>query len=136
MTRYVLGRLLQAIPLLFVITLIAFAILHLAPGDPAALLYGTDISAEQLAQIRASWGLDEPISVQYVKWLGNLMRGDLGRSFVDGRPALLVIAERIPATLQLTLCGLTRVSATSAPSFPLSFIHCPTFGWHSCSSWC
>ena len=106
MIRYVLGRLLQAIPLLFVITLIAFAILHLAPGDPAALLYGTDISAEQLAQIRASWGLDEPISVQYLKWLGNLMRGDLGRSFVDGRPALLVIAERVPATLQLTLCGL------------------------------
>ena len=106
MTRYILGRLLQAIPLMFVITLIAFAILHLAPGDPAALLYGTDISAEQLAQIRASWGLDEPISVQYFKWLGNLMHGDLGRSFVDGRPALLVIAERVPATLQLTLCGL------------------------------
>ena len=106
MTRYVMGRLLQAIPLLFIISLIAFAILHLAPGDPAALLYGTDISTEQLAQIRASWGLDEPIAVQYVKWLGNLMRGDLGRSFVDGRPALAVITERIPATLQLTLCGL------------------------------
>jgi peptide/nickel transport system permease protein len=106
MTRYVIGRLLQSIPLLFVITLVAFAILHLAPGDPAALLYGTDISAEQLAQIRASWGLDQPLAVQYSKWLGNLMRGDLGRSFVDGRPALLVIAERIPATLQLTLSGL------------------------------
>ena len=106
MTRYVVGRLLQSIPLLFIISLIAFAILHLAPGDPAALLYGTDISTEQLAQIRASWGLDEPIAVQYVKWLGNLMRGDLGRSFVDGRPALAVITERIPATLQLTLCGL------------------------------
>lgn len=106
MTRYVIGRLLQSIPLLFVITLIAFAILHLAPGDPAALLYGTDISTEQLARIRASWGLDEPLTIQYVKWLGNLIRGDLGRSFVDGRPALLVIAERIPATLQLTLSGL------------------------------
>jgi peptide/nickel transport system permease protein len=106
MTRYVMGRLLQAIPLLFIISLIAFAILHLAPGDPAALLYGTDISSEQLAQIRASWGLDEPIPIQYIKWLGNLVRGDLGRSFVDGRPALVVIAERIPATLQLTLCGL------------------------------
>ena len=106
MTRYVVGRLLQSIPLLFIISLIAFAILHLAPGDPAALLYGTDISSEQLAQIRASWGLDEPIPIQYIKWLGNLVRGDLGRSFVDGRPALVVIAERIPATLQLTLCGL------------------------------
>jgi len=106
MPRYVPGRLLQSVPLLFIITLIAFAILHLAPGDPAALLYGTDISAEQRAQIRAAWGLDEPVPVQYLKWLGNLLRGDLGRSFVDGRPVLLVIAERIPATLQLTLSGL------------------------------
>lgn len=106
MTRYILGRLLQVLPSLVVITLIAFAILHLAPGDPAVLLYGTDISTEQLAQIRAAWGLDEPIPVQYVKWLGNLLRGDLGKSFVDGRPALLVIAERIPATLQLTISGM------------------------------
>ncbi|MBI5649737.1 MAG: ABC transporter permease [Chloroflexi bacterium] len=106
MLRYILGRLLQAIPLLFVVTLTAFAILHLAPGDPAALLYGTDITADQRAQIRAAWGLDDPIPVQYVKWLGNFLRGDLGRSFSDGRPVLQVIVERIPATLQLTLTGL------------------------------
>lgn len=106
MGSYILNRLLQAVPLLLVITIIAFAVLHLAPGDPAGLLYGTDISAEQMAQIRASWGLDEPLPVQYAKWLGNLLRGDLGRSFSDGRPALQVIAERIPATLQLTLAGL------------------------------
>jgi peptide/nickel transport system permease protein len=106
MSRYILGRLLQAIPLFFLITLIAFGILHLAPGDPATLLYGTEISSDQRAQIRAAWGLDQPLPVQYVKWLGNLLRGDMGKSFVDGRPALLVIAERIPATLQLTLSGL------------------------------
>lgn len=106
MQRYIFSRCLQSVPLLFVITVIAFAILHLAPGDPAALLYGTDVSAEQLAQIRASWGLDKPLPVQYLLWLSNLLRGDLGRSFVDGRPALLVIAERIPATLQLTISGL------------------------------
>lgn len=106
MSRYILGRLLQAIPLFFLITLIAFGLLHLAPGDPATLLYGTEMTPDQRAQIRAAWGLDEPLPVQYVKWLGNLLRGDMGRSFVDGRPALLVIAERIPATLQLTLSGL------------------------------
>ena len=106
MTQYILGRLLQAIPLLFLISLIAFGILHLAPGDPATLLYEIDLTPDQLAQIRAAWGLDEPLPVQYAKWLGNLLRGDMGRSFVDGRPALLVIAERIPATLQLTLSGL------------------------------
>ena len=106
MASYILSRLLQAVPLLLVITVIAFAVLHLAPGDPAGLLYGTDISAEQMAQIRASWGLDEPLPVQYAKWLSNLLRGDLGRSFSDGRPALQVIVDRIPATLQLTFAGL------------------------------
>ena len=106
MSRYLVGRLLQTVPLLLAVTLTSFAILHLAPGDPATLLYGTDISTQQRAQIRASWGLDEPLPVQYAKWLENLLRGDLGRSFVDGRPALVVIAERIPATLELTATGL------------------------------
>jgi peptide/nickel transport system permease protein len=106
MTRYALGRLAQALPLLVLVTVIAFAILHLAPGDPAVLLYGADLSSEQLAQIRAAWGLDESLPVQYIKWLGNLARGDLGRSFVDGRPALEVVLERIPATLELTITGL------------------------------
>ena len=106
MTRYALGRLIQAVPLLILVTVIGFAILHLAPGDPAALLYGADLSADQLAQIRGNWGLDEPLPMQYVRWLGNLVRGDLGRSFVDGRPALEVVLERIPATLELTITGL------------------------------
>jgi peptide/nickel transport system permease protein len=106
MTRYAVGRLAQAIPLLVLVTVIAFGILHLAPGDPAVLLYGADLSSEQLAQIRANWGLDESLPVQYLKWLGNLARGDLGRSFVDGRPALEVVLERIPATLELTITGL------------------------------
>jgi peptide/nickel transport system permease protein len=104
--RYLLGRFAQAIPLFFLITLIAFAILHLAPGDPAALLFGTDLSRDQLAQIRAGWGLDQPLPVQYLTWMWNLVHGDLGRSFVDGRPAFIVISERMPATLVLTLSGL------------------------------
>jgi peptide/nickel transport system permease protein len=92
--------------MLLVVSILAFGLLHVAPGDPATLLYGSDLSHEQLAQVRAAWGLDAPLPVQYVLWLGNILRGDMGRSFVDGRPALEVIAERVPATLELTLTGL------------------------------
>lgn len=103
---YLTARLGQMVAMMLVVSVLAFGLLHLAPGDPAALLYGSDLSREQLAQVRAAWGLDAPLPVQYVLWLGNVLRGDMGRSFVDGRPALQVIAERLPATLELTLTAL------------------------------
>ncbi len=103
---YLAVRLGQMMAMLLVVSVLAFGLLHLAPGDPAVLLYGSDLSREQLEQVRAAWGLDQPIPVQYVLWLGNMLRGDMGRSFVDGRPALEVILERVPATLALTLTGL------------------------------
>ena len=102
MRKYVIRRLLQALPVLFGITLISFTIIHLAPGDPAALLIDPAASAEDVLRIRAALGLDQPIYVQYVKWLGHVLRGDLGRSFLDGQPVLQKIMEVIPNTLQLT----------------------------------
>jgi peptide/nickel transport system permease protein len=104
--RYIAGRLLQAIPLLFLLSLISFAILHLAPGDPAALLYGLDATPADLAQVRARWGLDRPLPLQYVSWLANVAQGNLGRSLVDGRPVATTIGERLPATLLLTVSAL------------------------------
>jgi peptide/nickel transport system permease protein len=106
MRRYLLARLAQTAVTLLAISVIAFAILHFAPGDPAALLYGPNLSASQLEQIRVAWGLDQPMPLQYASWLSHVVTGDLGRSYVDGRPVLTVIAERIPATLELTLTGL------------------------------
>lgn len=103
MRKYAIRRILQALPVLFGITLISFTIIHLAPGDPAALLIDPEASTEDVLRIRAALGLDQPIYVQYVKWLGNLLRGDLGRSFLDGQPVLQKILEVLPNTIQLTL---------------------------------
>jgi peptide/nickel transport system permease protein len=104
--RYLVGRLIQAVPLLLLLSLISFAILHLAPGDPAALLYGLDATPDDLAQVRARWGLDRPLPLQYLSWLGNVMRGNLGRSLADGRPVATTIGERLPATLLLAVSAL------------------------------
>jgi peptide/nickel transport system permease protein len=99
--RYLAGRLARSGLLLLLLTLIAFSLMHLAPGDPAALLYGVDASPADLAQVRARWGLDRPLPIQYLSWLANVARGDLGRSLTDGRPVAAAIGERLPATLLL-----------------------------------
>lgn len=106
MTAYLIGRLGQGIFVLLVVSILAFVLLHLAPGDPAALLYGPDLSAEELRAVRTAWGLDDPLPVQYLRWLSRLLQLDFGRSFADGRPARDVILERLPATLYLTLSAL------------------------------
>lgn len=106
MGRYVARRLLQAIPLLVGISILAFALLQMTPGGPLAVSEAPGRSgratAEQMAKLRNRYGLDDPIPVQYLNWAGGLLRGDWGISFNTGRPVLLTIAERIPTTLLLT----------------------------------
>ena len=106
MAGAVVGRLIRATPLLILLSLISFAILHLAPGDPAALLYGLDATPQDLAQIRTHWGLDRPLASQYLNWLAHVARGDLGRSLVDGRPVATILGERLAATLTLAFAAL------------------------------
>lgn len=105
MGRYVLKRLLLAIPLLLGIATITFFIAHLAPGDPMDMYLAKradkQIDPEAIALIRQKYGLDQPIHVQYMKWLGNLATGDLGESFRYRRPVASLIWERAPYTLQL-----------------------------------
>ncbi len=107
---YILKRLLQAIPLLIGIATITFFIVHLAPGDPMDMFldtrYRRQIDPEVIELLRQKYGLDQPIHVQYVKWIGNLLHGDLGESFRYRRPVATLIAERIPYTLQLTILAL------------------------------
>ncbi len=106
-TRYIIRRALQSVFILFGISILAFTIMHLAPGGPAALLAEDPrISPEVIKQINASFGLNDPIPVQYVKWVSNLLRGDFGRSFQDSRPVGERILERLPATIQLNIAGL------------------------------
>ncbi len=92
------------------VTLLTFSLMHLMPGDPAELIargkYGEDVTHEEIRRVRHSEGFDAPLAAQYVRWLGRLMRGDLGRSVVSGRPVLSEIAARLPATLQLAVAAL------------------------------
>ena len=108
MLRFVAKRILQAVPLLFGISLIAFVLIQLTPGGPAAAFRGlANVSAEDLARIEAEFGFDRPIIVQYFAWLGRFLQGDWGISFVARQPVLELIMERLPNTLLLMASGIT-----------------------------
>lgn len=110
MIRYILRRLLYAIPLLVGVATITFFAAHLAPGDPMDMYVEQrqrrDMSPELIEHLRKRYGLDQPLPVQYARWLGGIARGDLGESFRYRRPVADLIAERIPYTLQLTVLAL------------------------------
>jgi peptide/nickel transport system permease protein len=102
MTQYILRRVLIAIPTMFVISFVVFAILALAPGDPLAqFALNPAIPQEVRQRIRESFGLDKPWPVRYVKWLTNLVRGDWGMSFSTKGPVIDLVWQRIPQTLQV-----------------------------------
>lgn len=111
MTRYIARRLLQAVPVLLGILVLTFALVHLAPGDPIAILAGDAGDAAYYAEMRAKFGLDRPLPEQLVAYVANAARGDLGLSFAHRRPVLEVIADRVPATLLLMLTALALSTA-------------------------
>ncbi|MGH7323900.1 MAG: ABC transporter permease [Candidatus Rokuibacteriota bacterium] len=104
--RYLLRRLAQVVPAAVGIVVVAFLLVHLAPGDPVLALAGEHGDAAYYAFIRAKFRLDRPLPEQLVAYLASVARGDLGVSFMHGRPVLDVIAERVPATLLLTMTAL------------------------------
>ncbi len=106
MQRYIIRRLIQAIPLLIGITIVSFLIIHLAPGDPALTMIDPKASVAEMERVRTMLGLDKPLHIQYWRWFSGILQGDFGRSFTDGRPVLTKIVERIPATLELTVLAL------------------------------
>ena len=102
MASYILRRFGQSLILLFLVSVIGFAILHLAPGGPLAQFALTPgMTAADLARIAHQMGLDRPLPVQYWEWLRHMLEGDWGRSYQDNRPVLAVIGGRLPATLEL-----------------------------------
>ncbi len=103
MSRYVAVRLLAALPTLIGVSLLTFLFIRLIPGDAIAARLGTStaLTPEQLANLRAYFGLDQPLPVQYWTWLSSLLRGDAGYSIRTGRPVIVEIAERLPVTLEL-----------------------------------
>ncbi|MDF3043365.1 MAG: binding-protein-dependent transport system inner rane component [Thermomicrobiales bacterium] len=101
MTGYILRRLAYMVPVLFLITVFIFFLVRFVPGDPAAIMLGTRASEENMADLRAYLGLDEPYWVQYGIFMRNLARGDLGDSIRQRRPVTDILAERIPPTVFL-----------------------------------
>src|SRR3954464_10802575 len=107
MGRYLLGRSLQSLVLLALVSVIGFAALHLAPGGPLAqfaLVPG--MSQADIARIAHEMGLDRPLPLQYWEWLTRLLGGDWGHSYRDGQPVLAVIGSRLPATLELMIAAI------------------------------
>jgi peptide/nickel transport system permease protein len=106
MTGIIVSRLLSALPILLIVSLITFAMIHLIPGDPAAAIAGLSATPDQIAHIRHDLGLDQPLATQFVRWYGNLLHGDLGRSLLLGQPVLEATLFRLPVTIGLSLYAL------------------------------
>ncbi len=107
MAKYVLRRLLQTIPILWGVGTAAFAMLHLLPGDPVAvMLQQSGGSAETMARLRHQLGLDLPVWQQYLIFLGNAVQGDFGSSIFQNRPVIHIIVEQLPSTIELTVFAM------------------------------
>lgn len=113
----VVRRLAQALPLLLLISLVVFALLHAAPGGPLAIyLENPNVRPEDIERLRRSLGLDRPLSVQYLSWLKGFVVGDWGYSYADGRPVTVRMGERVPATLELIVASLAMALVAAIPA--------------------
>jgi len=104
-TTYVVNRLAQSVVLIVFVSMLTFFLIHAAPGGPAVLL-APDMTREQIEQARRALGFDDPVPVQYARWAGLVVRGNLGTSFSQGLPVTELLVRRLPETLELVLTGL------------------------------
>lgn len=113
---YAGGRLLANLPSLFILSVFLFSLVRMVPGDPAAILLG-DVQAEgELERLRAELGLDSPLPVQYALWLGNILQGDLGHSFLTGQAVLEAIVDHFAVTLQVVGIAFVIAVAIAVPA--------------------
>jgi len=115
MGRYILQRLAGMLAVMFAVVTIVFIIVRVAPGDPAAVMLGPDASAQDISQLRARLGIDQPLPIQYALFLGQLIRGDLGESIFLNRPVLSALADRAEPTFFLTLFAIAIASVIAIP---------------------
>ena len=115
MGRYILQRLVGMVAVMFTVVTIVFIIVRIAPGDPAAVMLGPDATAQDISQLRARLGLDQPLLVQYALFLGQLIQGDLGESIFLNRPVLSALADRAEPTFFLTLFAIAIASVIAIP---------------------
>jgi peptide/nickel transport system permease protein len=115
MLNFLFRRLLSTLPVLLVVAVLVFLMLRLTPGDPAAVLAGDAANTEQIAQIRATLGLDRSIPEQFAIWAGQMLSGDLGQSYYYKMPVTTLIGQRLEPTLSLALITITLAVAVAVP---------------------
>jgi peptide/nickel transport system permease protein len=115
MLPYITRRLLGGIPVLALVVVFVFLLLRLSPGDPAHIIAGDQATTEDIERIRVQLGLDQPILSQFLIWLGQILRGDLGRSIISDMPVTEMIAQRIEPTLSLALTTIVFACCTAIP---------------------
>jgi peptide/nickel transport system permease protein len=124
MREYFIGRVLQMIPVLLLVSMISFALLFLLPGDPALLILGDQQASNQQAYeaLRRELGLDQPVPLQYLNWLGKTVRGDLGVSTRDRQPVVDGLRERLPVTLELAALAMLLAVVIAIPTGIISAV--------------
>src|SRR5919205_4631219 len=116
MLGFIGGRLLGTVPVIVILSIGVFLMLHLTPGDPVQIMLGQDADPQAVAALRAELGLDQPLPIQYVRWAGNVLRGDLGRSIRTNQPVSDAITSRLPVTLELSIISLAVSVAIGLPA--------------------
>ena len=114
--QYIVQRLISALVVVLGVTFAVFLIIQLVPGDPARVILGVQANDENVAALRERLGLNEPFLVQYGNWLGNALRGDLGKSLITGQEVTPQIKQRLPATLELAALALLIGLAIALPA--------------------
>jgi len=114
--RFLFHRVLQMVPVLFFVSLIIFVLINLIPGDAARVFLGEEATPEALAALRHELGTDQPLPVQYARWVGGMLRGNFGRSFKDNTPVLPTLVQKIPVTGELTGAALVVAWAIAIPA--------------------
>jgi peptide/nickel transport system permease protein len=115
MLSYLLRRVTGTIPVIVLISLLVFMLIHAAPGDPADLLLSDEATQQDIAEARARWGLDQPVWIQYLKFLVNALQGDLGISFRYADPVIVMIVDRLPATIELAFASILIAVVLGVP---------------------
>ncbi|MBY0494122.1 MAG: ABC transporter permease [Cyanobacteria bacterium] len=113
--RYFVRRVFLAVPVLLGVATLVFSLIHLVPGDPAQAMMGDGASPQDVAELRKSLGLDQPLFTQYAGFLRNAITGDLGNSFRTGQPVTTMIVERIPATAELAIAAMIIAILMAVP---------------------
>lgn len=127
MFAYLVKRLFATIPTVLGVSIVVFALIHLIPGDPVATMLGMEADQATIDQARRELGLDRPLLEQYMRWFGNILRGDLGRSIQGNQSVFLLVLEKMPATLELSFAALVLSLLIALPAGILSAVYKDTW---------